>query len=280
MSRGTVRAAHLVHVNADYVRKGDVDPPSLLIFANVTAEVEARLTALEGEIGEALALPALDAIDENGCSCVYFGSPNNRCAAFARLNPVIPEPSIYLLPLISAKKVALFHAEGRLALSDIAASELTPTQLPIHASALQGKPVINVAGIRSFLDQLVWPLHFYDYESFAAAVPRSDGHRPHQQMPVQNSLHILHENGDLEHCEFLTTEHGKQRTLIEHMQARIQPYGTMVSWYKTFECGCNTRMALLHPDKSAFLLDLNDRTVDLMNPVKTDYVDIGFKGST
>ncbi len=39
-------------------------------------------------------------------------------------------------------------------------------------------------------------------------------------------------------------------------------------------------MTTLLPDKAEFLLGLNERTVDLMDPFKSDYVDIRFGGST
>lgn len=275
-----VRAVHLIHVNGDYVREGDIDPVRLLSFVDVTAEVEERLPTIDAEIGEALELLTRDQIDENGCTCVLFGSTEKRCAAFDHFNPGIPDPSIYLLPRISAKKVALFHSEGRLALSDIDPAELTATQMPIHRAATQGAPVINADAIRAFLDQLIWPLHFYDYETFGSAVPFAQGHEPHQQMPVQYSLHLLSENGDLAHFEFLTAGHGQQRELVDHMEATFQPGGTIIAWNKSFECACNTRMGRLLPDKAEFLHGLNDRTVDLMDPFKADYVDIRFKGST
>jgi hypothetical protein len=64
------------------------------------------------------------------------------------------------------------------------------------------------------------------------------------------------------------------------MEASFVGTGTIISWNKSFENSCNTRMAKLLPDKAKFLLGLNERTVDLMDPFKSDYVDIRFKGST
>lgn len=279
-SGNDVGSVYIIHLNGDYRREEAIDPERLLKIVEVTADVEMRLPPLRDEIDQALAFLALDAIDEQGCSCVEFGSIDKRCAAFAHFNPGIPENSIYLLPRITSKKVLQFRAEGRLALNQIAPHELSPTQVPVHTAAVQGAPLINKGAIEAFLAPFSWPIHFYDYETFGSAVPASIAHGPFQQMPVQYSLHILHQDGALEHFEFLTTAHGQQRELVEHMEASFQEAGTIVSWNKSFENSCNSRMGELMPDRAKFLLSLNDRTVDLMDPFKADYVDIRFGGST
>lgn len=275
-----VRSVHLIHLNGEYARDEVVVPEDLLIVADVSADVEARLPEIASAIADALDLLAQDAIDEEGCSCVNFGSTDKRCAAFAHFNRGIPDKSIYLLPRISTKKVAQFRSEGRLALSAVRPDELTAAQIPVHTAAIMGSPYVDAAAIQEFLNDFTWPLHFYDYETFGSAVPFAATHGPHQQMPVQYSLHRLHADGSLEHLEHLTTGHGEQRALVEHMEASFGETGTIVSWNKSFENSCNARMAKLMPDKATFLLGLNERTVDLMDPFKNDYVDIRFQGST
>lgn len=275
-----VRSAHLIHLNSEYVRGEEIVAEDLLIVADVSAEVKARLPEIGVAIAEALELLAQDAIDEEGCSCVDFGSIDKRCAAFDHFNRGIPELSIYLLPRISAKKIAQFRAEGRLALAALRPDELTASQIPVHKAAITGEPHINTAAIHGFLKGFEWPLHFYDFETFGSAVPFAKAHGPFQQMPVQYSLHRLHADESLEHFEYLTTSHGEQRALVEHMEASFGGKGTIVSWNKSFENSCNIRMGKLLPEKTEFLLGLNERTVDLMDLFKADYVDIRFQGST
>lgn len=276
-----VHSTHIVHVDSGYVLSGDIDPAALLTFVDVTDKVEERLAALGEEISEALALLDRAAIDEDGCSCLLFGSPDNRCAAFAHFNPDVPEQSIYLLPRISSKKVAKFLEERRLLLKDVDPSELSAGQIPVHQAGVSGEPVIDRPSIREFIDALHWPLHFYDYETFASAVPHADGHEPYQAMPVQYSLHVLHETGELEHFEFLAERHGEQRALVEHMRETFRPAGSVISWNKGYENGCNRRMARLLPDHAEFLEAVTKRTLDLRDPFEHHlYVDIRFRGST
>jgi hypothetical protein len=59
---------------------------------------------------------------------------------------------------------------------------------------LYDKTVIDVNGIKEFLDKLNYPQYFLDFETFMPAIPKFDGTRPYQPVPFQYSLHVL-ENG-------------------------------------------------------------------------------------
>ena len=279
-SGASVRKAFIVHVNGDYVREGDVDPRGLLRIVEVTEEVRALRPKLEAEVVKALALVSEETIDENGCSCRFIGSREKQCAAFDYFNPDVPDLSIYLLPRVSKTVLEKFVGEDRLALTDLDVSEVTNLQKPVLMAAKTGQPQVNKKLIAKFLNALEWPLYFYDYETFKSAIPIADGFSPHEQIPVQYSLHVLEENGKLTHREFLSDRPGMQRELVEQLANDIGDVGSLVSWNKQFEIGCNKCLAKMFPDYAEFLDALNERTVDLMTVFKAAYVDIGFKGST
>ena len=275
-----VRAIHVIHVNKDYVRSGKVNPTELLTIVDVTEDVRTRLANIEDHVDAALEWISQDTIDENGCSCLLIGNRANQCASFDYFNPDVPDRSVYLLPRISKQKLQTFVDERRLDLADINVSEVSKLQAPVLIAAQSGRPVINKDRIQEFLDSLQWPLYFYDYETFASAIPIADGLKPQQQMPVQYSLHRLSKDGELTHSEFLSDRPGMQHDLVENLSCDIGPIGNLISWNKKFEMTCNKAMAELLPEHSAFLTDLNERTADLMDVFKEDYVDIAFKGST
>lgn len=271
---------YLVHLNADYVRKGDVDPPALLVFADVTENVGQIAGDTEAEIKEALNLLREKEINKDGCSCLY-NSRAHHCDTFSVFNPDIPTPSIYSIPRLSAKKRADFVANR------IFDPEGVPDDYPLSKiqqivvlAAKKAEPQINLEEIRSFLLGLSFPIHFFDFETFASAVPFLDGASPHKQFPIQYSLHILEENGSLSHQEFLEREAQLPLRLVEHMQADIGREGNIVSWHASFEKTQNRELAKLFPDKAPFLSDLNDRMVDLEDLFKSAYVDARFNGST
>jgi len=276
----SVNRINIIHVNSAYVRSGELGLNSLLVIADVTDEVRELVPQLMLEIDAALDWVGQTEINEEGCECRFKGSIPSRCIAFNYLNPDIPEISIYNLPNIRTGRVRGFVEEGRLDLEDVVEDEVTPSMLPVLRAAHSGAPVINQVGVKRFLDALEFPLFFYDYETFKSAVPIMDGVSPHEQVPVQVSVHRLDADGTLSHSEYLAEAPGTRRELAFALRDAIADEGTCISWHKSFEIGCNRRLGAAFPELAAFMGSINERTVDLRDIFKADYVDIGFKGST
>lgn len=274
-----VKKIGVIHVNGEYVRGEALEPEGFLVFADVTEEARSRLPKVAAEADRALELLAQSDIDRAGCDCL-LKSKSNHCAAFRYFNPDIPDPSIYDLPRLSQKKRDAFVADGRFALSDVDPNEVTRLQAPVVEAARDNAPVINLDTIRAFLDGLTYPLFFYDYETFGSAVPIASDLRPHEQIPVQVSLHTLSADGELTHAECLTETPGQHGALTAFLISEIGPEGNLVSWNAPFEKAANTRLARLQPEAADWLAEINARTVDLMDVFKADYVDIRFGGST
>lgn len=275
-----VRSISVMHVDKTYRRSGEIDPEALLHVEDVTDRVALIEQDVTREIDEALAHLATPKIDEEHCECRWKGNPDNRCAAFAHLNPDIPEKSAHLLPRITAPKLRKLDEEGRLGIGEVTPQDVTPLQRPVLEALQSGEAVVNVDAIATWLGGLDWPLWFYDYETFGSAVPVADGHGPHQQMPVQFSLHRLDQDGTLTHFEELSGTPGDQENLVQALREAMGDKGTVVSWNMSFEKACNDRMAALLPHYAEFLGDINGRTVDLMEVFKTDWIEPGFSGST
>ncbi|MFZ2994903.1 hypothetical protein [Sphingobium sp.] len=149
-----VNRASVIHVNKQYARSGPVDPSALLVVADVTLAVRERYERIEQEIDTAVAFLAEKELDENGCSCRFVGNPANHCAAFARFNPDIELPSLYILPRISKTKLETFAAEKRFALDAIDPSELSKRQALVQRAALQKAPAIDRAALAAFIADL------------------------------------------------------------------------------------------------------------------------------
>lgn len=277
-----VARVYIIHVNKQYERpnSGPINPAELLVIVDVSEKVCEQRTALEEEIDAALAFLAAPTLDEEGCSCLFAGNPDNHCAAFERFNPGIDTPSLYILPRISAPKLKKFHAEGRFSLAGVAPTELSARQALVQRAALENAPVIDRDAIAQFVDGLAWPIYFYDYETFASAIPIATGHRPHEQIAVQFSVHRLDASGALTHFEYLAETPGEERLLVDALEASIGPEGSIISWHMSTEVGCNERMIRLVPEKKTFLDGINARTYDLLVPFEDHYVDARFEGST
>ena len=253
-SGAVVGSANVIHVNRDYRRSGEVDPTALLTIVDVTEEVSERREAIEEEIDSALSFLARTEIDEVGCECRFKGNYNNRCAAFAYLNPDIPALSAHLLPRISRSRLQKLDEEERLAISAITADDLTPSQLPVWKALSTGEAIVDHDAVVAFLSRLEWPLHF--------------------------SVHRLTAGGKLAHGEYLSPDRGDHEQLVARLQNEVSETGSALSWNMSFEKSCNDRLAELLPDSAEFLENLNLRTVDLMEPFKKDFVHPKFEGST
>lgn len=275
-----VASISIIHVNGDYIRKGEINVSEFLTCVDVTVQARSIIDETRAEITDALWLLSQDEIDRNGCSC-RLKSRSNHCDGFAHFNPDVPLQSIYCLPRLSDKKRRELLDMGCIALKDVPDDfQLSPQQTAVLQSAKTVQNQINDDGICAFINRLAYPLYFFDYETFCSAVPFTDGVKPHQHIPIQYSLHCLSRDGSCTHYEFLVMNRVLPEELILAMKSHIGPVGNVISWYDTFEKTRNKEMALMFPEHADFLHDINDRMVNLEDVFKVDYVDIGFKGST
>ncbi|MCC3861781.1 DUF2779 domain-containing protein [Pseudemcibacter aquimaris] len=275
-----IHKVYLIHLNGDYVRSGEIEPAALLKIQDITVEVAESEAVTSIEIDQALSQLSANTIDKNGCDCL-LKSRANHCDTFAVFNPNIPKPSIYSLPRLSQKKRDQLVGENLYDLNDVDPEyELSDKQSIVLAAVHAGEPQVSQRLISGFLDEYKFPLYFFDYETFASAVPIVDGVSPHKHFPVQYSLHILHNDGSLEHREFLQQEMQLPRNLVDQMEADFGADGSVVSWHASFEKTQNKEMANWFPEKSDFLMDINRRMMDLEDIFKEAYVDARFDGST
>ncbi len=269
----------LVHVNGDYVRMGDIVPGDFLVFEDITDRVERMQGETESEIEDALALLRGE-IEKEGCACLKK-SRGNHCDSFSFFNPNMPTPSIYSLPRITGKKLEAFVDNNTFDLLTIPEdTSLTANQRIVFEAARTGFPQINREAIKEFLESVEYPLFFLDYEAYGSAVPFLSKTRPHQQFPFQYSLHILQEDGGLEHREYLEREARLPDALTDQLRADIGDVGSVIAWHADYEASRNKDMAEWFPNKADFLLGLNERMVDLEKPYQKAYVDIHFDGSS
>ena len=59
------------------------------------------------------------------------------------------------------------------------------------------------------MDNWQFPLHFIDFETSVVAIPFHKNRSPYEQIAFQFSCHTYHENGHIEHYEWIETEKGK-----------------------------------------------------------------------
>jgi hypothetical protein len=280
-----VDRAHVIHLNTEYVRDGELDRQELFAIDDVTEEVRALLPETEAQMAEALEYLSRMEEPPGHCDCIYRGR-SRHCSTFHHSNPDVPEYGVHDIARIGSSKAKLADLvdRGCFRLEDLPADlELTQIQQNQVNAYLHDHVLIHRQEITEELRQLVFPVYFLDYETYPAANPRFDGFSPYQQIPFQYSLHVLDRaDGNPRHEEFLSTTPGDPSVaMCASLQKHIGATGSVVVWNKKFECGINQQMAERIPAAKSFLDSVNGRVYDLMDIFsKQLYVHKGFKGGT
>ncbi len=269
----------ILHVNNDYIREGDFDLGLFIKTEDVTQKVKELKEDTLNKMKDCLFLVSTDnyklateCFKPKECHCKELCFPN------------LPADSIYNLSRITEKKILELRDNDILNITDIPDDfSLTSNQRVQVAVAKRNEILINKQAIKNDLEALTYPLYFLDYETYPSAIPMYDGYKPYQHMVFQYSLHILKNPDDkeLQHYEYVvTTQNEPCKELLTHMKQHIGETGSVIVWYKPFECSRNKEMAELCPDFADFMESVNDRVYDLMDIFKNNYyVDPKFKGS-
>jgi len=270
--------AYLVHINNRYERNGPLRLRRLFRIEDITDEVLSRQETIPHRLQE---IESMLHGDEPSIAIGPHCFEPHACDFRSYCWRDVPaENSVFELSYANGKQWQLF-AKGIDTIDNI------PDDYPLGANAsLQvahhktGEIKIDKAKIRKFLERIEYPINFFDFETFQEAIPRFDKERPYEQVPFQYSLHILYEDGHLEHREFLADENEDPREpLIRRMLEDLTPTGSIVAYNQSFEITQIKNLARHFPRYETELLSLIDRFVDLAYPFqKKLYYHPGFKG--
>jgi hypothetical protein len=161
-----------------------------------------------------------------------------------------------------------YYRQGVITFDDIKDEKLTAVRRIQVDSTLNNQPNIDKAAIKEFLDQLIYPLYFLDFETMQPAIPQFDGTKPYQQIPFQYSLHIIeHEGGELIHKEHLgISGTSTMRALAEQLCEDIPMDVCTLAYNKAFECTRIKEMAQAFPDLAEHLTNIQEHIADLLVP--------------
>ncbi len=277
-----VKKVYILYINNKYVRHGDLNLKGLFTLEDLTLEatsrseyipdnIEAMRNMQEGE-GE----PDID-ID------MYCEDPY-ECAFKGYCWKHIPSPSVFDINRLAKKERYKAYKAGIITFDQVAISniKLSDKQKKQVDFALNHRPdYINKKKIQAFLDTLTYPLYHLDFETFQQAIPEWEGGKPYVQIPFQYSLHIEHEDGRLEHKEFLGKEGEDPRRAIAESLCKDIPIGVCsLAYNMSFEQSRLKELAELYPDLSDHLLDIRANMKDIMVPFRDgDYYSEAMKGS-
>ena len=257
----------VVHINNEYVRKGDVEADKLLNKTVVTEQVIEQQKGISERINT-----MLDIIDLP--TCPEFNPANIPKSEYG--NPLIddfmenqPANSVFNLFYGNSKISDLYDKDIEY-IEDIPEDyNLTYKQSIQRDVYKNGDKHVQPEKIRDFLNSLQYPLLYLDFETMMNAVPLFDNSRPYQQIPFQYSLHIESLTGDITHKDFLYDKDKDPRVeFIERLRRDLPEKGSVVVWNARFEKMILKDIASLYPMYIDFVNDVTNRIVDLWEPFR------------
>jgi len=277
-----IRKTFVVHVNNEYVKKGEVDPEEFSSVADVTYDMGEAMEKTKYNIKSALKVMKSPDMPDPSPRYAQMGSLNEWMEIYKGLKEVRPY-SIYNLITPGNNRIGELEDMNVELIEDIPDDFKLTTKQQVQVEATKrNERIVEIEKIKEFLDSLTYPLHFLDYETAMGTVPLYDGTRPYQQIPFQYSLYTISApDEELKHAEYLHKNGDNPvPNLLAKLKEDMDTTGNVLVWYKAFEVGRNKEMAQMFPEFEKFLEDVNSRIVDLMEPFSNSwFVDKDFFGS-
>jgi hypothetical protein len=277
-----VSKCSITMIDSDYRCDGNLDINKLFIHKDVTKEVQ----ELQADIPTYLKTFKKFLADRENEPDIAIGEhcfKPYKCDAYEycwKTQNKIPEYSVFNIFNMGKKPLELYR-DGIVEIEDIPEDKLTTEKQKLVVDAwLNKSSIINKDGINEFLNKLTYPIYHLDFETYMSAIPEYKNQKPYQQMCFQYSLHIEHEDGTLEHKEFLGKEGTDPREeFIKQMISDIPSDGCVLVYNENFE---KTRIKELARDFSQYkpqLLNILENVVDLAEPFRDkNYYDYTLKG--
>jgi len=267
-----IRKCYLMHINSDFVRKGEIDPKKYFTLEDLTEQVVTEAKLVQDKLGE-----MVEVIGQRKSPDIKIGPHCNSpysCPLIERCWKFLPPHNVFDLYRGGQVGFQLLE-QGITALRDIPDTfTLTNKQGLQKQVALSGKPYINKKAIAKFLGELEYPVNYLDFETINTAIPLFDGVSPYQQIPFQFSLHIVKKpGGKAEHIEFLAKGQQDPRPeFMSKLRESVTNTGSIVAFNASFELSRMRECCTAMPKYNPWFKLVEDRIVDLLVPFRSfDY---------
>ena len=261
-----VKKASIVYINNKYIKNGELDIHKLFNIKDVTDILDENVEDKVKELKEVINNTNEPNIDLSiGCH-----KPDD-CPFFKYCTRKLPSPNVFDLGwhLKFNKKLEIYK-RGHITYEDILDKEIINDKVTeqIKQNIKNIEPKINKDNIKEFLSNFYYPLYFLDFESYQVVIPTIDGTHPYQQICFQYSLHIIDENNNLTHKEYLSDDYNGNPMygLCKQLCEDIPIDSCVIAYHKSFECSRLEEMAEIFPMFSEHLLNISNNIIDIEIP--------------
>lgn len=263
--------AYLVCIDSDYVRGQKLELEEL--FAVI--DLNEKVASMETEIEECLAIasdifvmPSEPTVSLSS-SCSLMAKKD--CPYWNYCTKDLVAPNVFDLYRIKFSDAIKYYQAGIISFDDFISSGKIKNEKQLR----QIDYYLNDKGtytdkeeIKKFLDEIIYPMYFLDFESIQLAIPEYEGTKPYMQLVTQYSIHYIeYEGGPLLHKEYLA-ESGfdPRRGVAENLCKDIPEKCSVIVYNKNFESTRLREMADVFPDLADKLLAIKNNIVDLLVP--------------
>lgn len=231
----------ILHFDEDYVRQEDLSTHELFKISStfynekgnpskdIKEAIKKRMRNLEDtllKMDEVLRMENVECTRQNKCT------KKNKCRFYDVCFPQetqLMDDSI--LTLVSSQHKYAMKESGieHLKDSDLTQVEGTRQQYAqIMASQFGGQYVDEIA-LKTWLAKIKFPITFLDFEWETYAIPPFKGMKPYDVLPFEYSIHILYQDGTIEHKEYIGTKDCRLG-LVENLIKDVPQVGTVVAF--------------------------------------------------
>jgi hypothetical protein len=262
----------LSHIDNSFVYPGGGDYRGLLKENDLTESAQAR----SGEVKEwiAAAHAVADLTEEPEIATGPHCNDPFTCGFcnYCNREKVWPKYPLSSLPNLHYRRRERIEAAGHEDLRDVPDEFLGAIQNRVKQCSISGETYFDAAGAAADLAPHGFPAYFLDFETAMFAVPIWKGTSPYQQLPFQFSLHVLAENGEVQHHGFLDLSgNDPSRDFAQSLIDHCGEQGPVFVYNAGFECRIMRELAGRFPDLNASLQAIIERVVDLLPIARNRY---------
>lgn len=264
-----IRKSFIIHLNNQYIKEGELDLKELFVIMDITEEINELVPLVPEKVDKIFDIISLKKCPEHEPG-KYYCDDKYGCHHDDKFWKEHPTCDILDIHRMKAEAIELFH-QGVLEIAKIPDEcKLGPNQ-EIQKKCHRNKEAYKeVKSIKSFLDRLVYPLYFMDFETYGSGIPKLDGTRPYQPIPFQFSVHVIEspeKMKEMKRYSFIAEPGGDSRKeFIEELKKAIGAKGSIIVYFESFEKSRLDELAEVFPEYAKWVESAKKRFVDLYAP--------------
>lgn len=259
----------IVNVNADYIFDEQLNVQQFFKSTSVLGDIKERIPFVETTIEKAIATLDLPSAPEMPIG-VHCTKPY-PCDFQGLCWKNIEKDSVWYLPGISMQEKNMLLEKGIEKIDQIIITEdLNVRQKVIIQAYQQNEIYTQTEKLDEFLEDIRYPLYFFDVEAFQPAIPLFKNTKPYERIPFLYSLHYKESaDSELKHVDYISEIGADAREqFIQHFLKSTEKAGKIVVFNTLMEKSVLFKLANDFPNHKNEIFERIKRIIDFEIPFK------------